>query len=506
MQLPSSLAAVFLIVPLFACPSSTDGTPPTPGPTPAPSPAGGRPGLKLVDIIPASLSGETNQDSEPFLAIHTVPTVLAASAFTPNPEGASSLTAPIFISFDGGDTWNLNAIIPSTGTTCDVTHAFGGGAANLPRGRLYNGILRNPCSFGTTLRELDAADIGAGAQMRVDADRNDVDQPFVQVVEFGNRDHVFIGNNDFGAANGQTATLDVSSDGGVTFRSVRVERRTTSPSNAPSVRPTVARDGTVYVAFLGWRSFIGDGSSGTASGDVVVVRDDARGSGTAPFEALKDSDGVPGRLVATGRTFPWANPFPSPGPLGQERIGSSLSIAVDPNHSEIVYTAWGDRTGGDIYTLHLRRSTDRGVTWSEDLRLLHNATNPALAVAGTGTVGFLYQQVSGSGGSARWVTHLEQSRDGFAHSDDVVLSSTLANAPVMQGLPYLGDYNYLLATQGDFHGIFSASNDPHAQNFPSGMPAYQRRVDLAAGRLLDDSGATVPISIDPFYFRVAALQ
>src|SRR6266581_7469074 len=42
--------------------------------------------VKLVDLIPASLSGEANQDSEPFLAIQTAnPQVMVASAFTPNP-------------------------------------------------------------------------------------------------------------------------------------------------------------------------------------------------------------------------------------------------------------------------------------------------------------------------------------------------------------------------------------------------------------------------------------
>src|SRR5947209_19703184 len=42
------------------------------------------PSIKVVDLIPASLSGETNQDSEPFLAIQTAnPQVMVASAFTP---------------------------------------------------------------------------------------------------------------------------------------------------------------------------------------------------------------------------------------------------------------------------------------------------------------------------------------------------------------------------------------------------------------------------------------
>src|SRR5207249_5229325 len=48
-------------------------------------------------------------------------------------------------------------------------------------------------------------------------------------------------------------------------------------------------------------------------------------------------------------SIPWSNaPV-----LGQERIGSTLSIAVDPNKSSIVYVGWADKgSKGDIYTLH----------------------------------------------------------------------------------------------------------------------------------------------------------
>jgi len=61
--------------------------------------------VKLVDLIPASLSGETNQDSEPFLAVQTAnPQVMVASAFTPNPVSSSS-NAPVYVSEDGGNSW-----------------------------------------------------------------------------------------------------------------------------------------------------------------------------------------------------------------------------------------------------------------------------------------------------------------------------------------------------------------------------------------------------------------
>ncbi len=58
-------------------------------------------GVRVVDLIPASLSGETWQDAEPFLALYASnPKLMAASAFTPNPGGPASATAPIFVSDD----------------------------------------------------------------------------------------------------------------------------------------------------------------------------------------------------------------------------------------------------------------------------------------------------------------------------------------------------------------------------------------------------------------------
>ena len=45
------------------------------------------PKVLLVNIIPRSLSGETNQDSEPTLAVNPAnPLHIVASAFTPDPQ------------------------------------------------------------------------------------------------------------------------------------------------------------------------------------------------------------------------------------------------------------------------------------------------------------------------------------------------------------------------------------------------------------------------------------
>ena len=95
--------------------------------------------ISIVNMIPKSLSGESNQDSEPNLAVNpNNPLQIAATAFTPNPTGGT--LAPIFISSDGGATWALNAIVPGATAgfpTGDITTKFGG-TSNV----LYGGILR----------------------------------------------------------------------------------------------------------------------------------------------------------------------------------------------------------------------------------------------------------------------------------------------------------------------------------------------------------------------------
>jgi hypothetical protein len=450
--------------------------------------------VKVVDLVPASLSGETNQDSEPFLAIQTDnPQVMVASAFTPNPFSKTG-NAPVYVSQDGGNTWVLNAITPVQRVTCDITHAMATGE-NHPRGDLHAGTLA--CSTAITLHESETNDVGASTTMNVQSTRTDVDQPFVRAMGVSSGDHIYVGVNDFNQPGGHTATVDVSVDGGATYKSIAIEARNTVGQDGPSVRPAVASDGTVYAAFFGWRKFDGK----TATSDVVVVRDDTGARGPNPFQALKDpADNLPGRLVVKGVSIPWSN-LPT---LGQERIGSTLSIAVDPNNSATLYVGWADHgSKGDIYTLHIRRSTDRGATWSAtDLpnTTIQNATNIALCVANNGVAGLLYQQFTGT----RWVTHLVQSHNGFATIQDTILASVPANAPTEQFLPYLGDYDYLLSVGTEFRGVFCANNTPDLGNFPQGV-TYQRAADFSKKKLTDGSGNTVPISIDPFYFSVAVI-
>jgi hypothetical protein len=60
-------------------------------------------GVLIVNLIPKSLSFETNQDSEPMIAVNPANIdQIVATAFTPDPLESGS--APYFMSHDGGRT------------------------------------------------------------------------------------------------------------------------------------------------------------------------------------------------------------------------------------------------------------------------------------------------------------------------------------------------------------------------------------------------------------------
>jgi hypothetical protein len=319
--------------------------------------------ILVVNMIPKSLSDETNQDSEPNITVDPAnPLQMAASAFTPDPMGGSN--APIYVSVDGGNTWFLNSILPgSTGSTTgtfDITLRFGGASNNL-----YISILKAPT---VDLNVLRTNSFATSLSPTLLESRGNVDQPFIQATTVvsgpdAGKDRMYIGINDFNAGS-QTATIDECLDATIAspaFSSVRVEQRGTGSAgqDGPQVRVAVSQDGTIYAIFSAWRDFTGS----SARVDIVVVRDDNWGIGTSPFTALVDSnDNLPGIRVVTSITVPWLMPG-----LGQERIGGDLSIVTDPRNSSNVYIVWADQQPTTGYTLHLGKSNDRAQSYQNYL-------------------------------------------------------------------------------------------------------------------------------------------
>ena len=282
--------------------------------------------VRVINMIPNSLSGETGQDSEPNVAVNPANTYhIVGSAFTQNPSGATD-RAPIFVSQDGGNTWTVNNIVPSgNGMTGDISVAF-----PTSGGRLYTGILRG--GSGLRLNILRTATPFGTTVMDTLVDRNSVDQPWTEArsttVSGAATDRIFVGNNDFNAANNRTATVDRSLDGGTTpapagFNALRIETRNTNGQDMPPIRTTIHSDGTAYAIFYRWVS----GNLPNGRCDVVVVRDNNWASGATPYANLVDAgDSLVGIRVVQNVLVP---AFPAN--LGANRlVASNLSIAVDP--------------------------------------------------------------------------------------------------------------------------------------------------------------------------------
>lgn len=482
--------------------------------------------VRVVNMVPRSRSGETCQDSEPTITVNPENhEQIAASAFTwdnlCNAPGMPGIPAswfqlgmtgsyaPIYISVDRGRRWHVATNVPSTiGATTptgDITLHFSrtkAGSTDV----LYTGILHSPDYSMNVLR---TQDFRLNTPMTLlDTRTINVDQPHTQAATVpsgpdAGKDRLYVGfNNGYGGVNPQSATVDLSLDADAAappFSISGIEKRSTGPAGQDGFAqvPAVNRDGTVYVAFYGWRGWSGGG----VASDVVVMRDDSWGTGGTPFTALVDSDGFAGKRVVKNVTLTFGN-------MGQQRLGASnMAIAVDPEDSSRVYVAWGDHpTATSNQTLHVQRSTDRGVTWSGDLLTVPNAVSPALAINNHRKVGFLYQKLTGSGASQRWETHFTRTKnhDGTVFDDPgLVLSTTPSATPSIIFNPYLGDYEHVVAVKEDFYGIFTAANSPDLANFPNGVE-YHRHADFNTHQLFADAGHTIPVSvsIDPYFFHV----
>lgn len=460
-----------------------------------------QPTVTVINMVPATLSTETNQDSEPDITVNPNNSQeIIGTAFTPNPSG-STTTAPIYISQDGGNTWTLNNIVPSgNGMTGDITVALS------RNNTLYAGILRGG-SF-LSMRVLRTVNYTGATTMTQLLSRSS-DQPYARVYSpMGgakvNDDQLYVGHNETNPAPTASATFEQSLDAQTApapagLTTILLEQRTPSGQDGPPVRQAIHPDGTVYGLFVQRTASVGS----VRTGNIVVVRDDNWGGSGTTYSALTDpSDSVAGRFVVTGVSWVWNNSTA----MGQERLGDRVAIAVDPTDSQTVYVAWADRpTGvtGNTSTIHVRRSTNGGATWSADLRTIPGALNPNLAVNIRGDVAFTFQQLVTVGAATNWQTHFQQSTNGGAAWTDFIMANTPSNTPTAAFLPYLGDYTGLTAVGKDFYGIFSANNTPNNANFPQGV-TYQRNANFTTNTLLNQAGTmTVAASIDPFFFRVS---
>lgn len=506
--------------------------------------------IRVVNMIPRSLSHEHEENSEPSVTVHPKDAAFViGTAFTIYTNNyCDKAHSPAFVSSDSGEAWSMVCVLPtppflltqSRQPAMDMTARFSGDGS-----ALYAGFLMQDQANADTLLGTDAHIIGyletiqgnlkllfARAALGLGLPdwkyllfRPSVDQPFLATSSTASR-YIAIGADDDYMFNDSTcfsgsvySTIDAFPVNGVVgSNQVHPYCVAFRPSSGrtPAVRPAIASDGSVYGILyrpIGVKDTV----------DVVVVRNDPITlSVTSAFLGIRDGDslrsnpiklnmnrpqcgvrdGAPGFRVKTCALYP----MPADtmyGSFGNERrIRSELSIAVSQTDPAHVYVAWADSVPGRVahLTLHFASSTDRGATWTTAPFSVDSATNPALAVASDGAVGILYQHLASRNGAPRWEVCFALSTDGLASSPTCSrLADTPAGAPTVEAQPYLGDYLTLEARGRNFFGIFSASNDLSHSTFWPDFGVQRRYKD---GLPIDLQGNPVPISIDPYFVRV----
>ena len=120
--------------------------------------------VEVINMIPHSLSSESNMDSEPNITVNPAnPRHMAASAFTPDPMGSGS--GPIYVSTDGGQTWALNVVLPGGNGLAFDWRLIAGHEWPLPW-MLSGGLTAALLPEAVRLSGASAVDVSSGVERR----------------------------------------------------------------------------------------------------------------------------------------------------------------------------------------------------------------------------------------------------------------------------------------------------------------------------------------------------
>jgi hypothetical protein len=447
----------------------------------------------IIDIIPNIASAESEQNSEPSLAVDPFdPGQMIAGAF-----GSGT---PYFKTVNSGTTWshygNLDTDDKSLAWKQDGSAALTATLVELTSSpttteiRTYSGTSAGS-NFGSPIQTFNPSP------------SRDLDQPWIRT---GPSNHVYVTYNDL-TASPKTASVLVSTDGGSHYTSFTLDRvGGSAPSgfaqDAPTVRSAV-NGNTVYAVFTRWNTVVENDSDGARLGSqVVIVRSDD--GGADGFTAFGTGDGV--QVATTTSAFPPDTSSPTtpqtPLTLGQERIGGDAAIAVDPHNAMHVVVAYGNAPGADHsgeLQLVVTESADGGMNWTQKFSTPAieggiKSALPALSILQNGTIGLLYASYDPA--TDKFSQHLLTTTNDFATTIDTTLATESNVTPVSQFDPYLGDFYDMTSVGDTFYGIFSASNADNGTDALFSTTSFQRNFTGTPGtasfHLTDANGSTVP--------------
>jgi hypothetical protein len=435
----------------------------------------------LVDVIPFSQSSESQQNSEPSIAVNPNNTSqLISGAFTsifsPTPTNA---TTPFWISNNGGTTWADFGSLQ----TLDKSIAFNG---STPLAATLHGV-----AGGTQIQTFSSTN-GLNFNSNINTfpvSASDLDQPWIRT---GPNNHVYVAfNNLTGFPAAKSASMNVSTDGGNTYVTRVLETVTPGAGqDGPSVRQAV-NGNTIYAVFSRWNTLLttSDGGERFASQQIVVKSTDGGVTFTGGTQAA----------LANAVFTTSLNSLNS---LGQERIGSDNAIAVSRTNANRVAIAYVDSPSIGTIQVHVAESTDGGATWANKFTApsTSRSANPAITILDDGQVILLFNSYNPQ--TNRLSQHLISTSDDFATTSEKILGDETNATPAAQFSPYLGDFTDLISIGDTFYGIFSASNadDGTLANFLLNGPQLYQRCTVgtpgAPGFHLCDAA----FSIDPYFF------
>jgi hypothetical protein len=127
--------------------------------------------FRIVNAVPNDHSNETNNDSEPSIAVNPAnPHEMVITAFTQPDSGISN--GPVYFSTDGGENWNLRFDVPG-GMPRDQSVSFA-----TTSNELYMAAIK---AGGTQLDVMRSADPSTGATFPlIEPERSKIDQPWMQ--------------------------------------------------------------------------------------------------------------------------------------------------------------------------------------------------------------------------------------------------------------------------------------------------------------------------------------